>query len=292
MDGSPLFDLNIYPYPATERFAAPGFMVFPPGGKVARGRENNLLVVYFTLAGQTAITVEGLHAWMEKKAEAFHKNPGTVTAGMRELIESVNLDLYQRNVRPTRQNSQVTMSLQVAVLKREMLYLANCGSGQSFLVGSDSVLQTRDAENAGSGLGTSQSVSIRFSQSFVAAGDYLLMSFTPLSNWTAETLSGGQTLSVEAFSRRLFGAARTPGKGVLIRFVEGAGKINYLHVPQGQPVAPQVEGTAEPAAVPVAPKEEPVQPRPDHAVEPLTQPAEPTPRALPVQNPKPGAGPV
>ena len=289
--GSPLFDLNVYPYPITERLTVPGFMVFPPSGKVARGRENNLLIVYFTLTGQTAITVEGLHAWMEKKAEAFHKNPGTVTAGMRELIESVNLDLYQRNVRPSRQNSQVTMSLQVAVLKREILYLANCGSGQSFLVGSDSVLQTHDPENAGSGLGTSQSVSIRFSQSFVATNDYLLMSFTPPSNWTAEALSGGQALSVEAFSRRLFGSTSSPSKGVLVRFVEGAGKINYLRISQGQPTAPQVEGPAE-AAAPAASKEEPVQPRPIHPAVPFVIPTEPMPSSEPAPNPKPETKPV
>ena len=244
-----MFDLNVYPYPITERLTAPGFMVFPPAGKVARGRENNLLIVHFTLMGETAITVEGLHAWMENKAEAFHRNPGTVTASMRELIESVNMDLYQRNARPSKKTSQVIVNLQVAVLKREVLYLANCGSGQSVLIGSQNTIQSQDTENANIGLGLSQSISIRFSQSIVAANDYLLMSFSPPSTWSAETFSGGQTLAVEALSRRLFGATNTPGRGVLIRFQEGTGKINLLRYSQGQHSEQPSEKPIEPVSV-------------------------------------------
>ena len=239
-----MFDLNVYPYPVSERLTAPGFLVFPPKEKTARGRENNLLIVYFSLMGRTSITAEGLRTWMEQKAEGFHKNAGTVTAGIREFIESINSDLYDRNVRPDRKDTQVVMNLQVAVLKKDMVYLANCGNGQSFLVGDDGVLTFRDIENTSRGLGLSQSISIRFSQSVVSANDLLIMSFNPSASWTPDLLSGGQSISIDAFARRIFAGNDTPGRGVLIRFTEGAGKISCLRLNQGG-VSAVVEGKKE-----------------------------------------------
>jgi hypothetical protein len=274
MDGCPLFDLNVYPYPITERLFAPGFLVFPPNGKAARGRDNNLLLIYFTLIGQTPITAEGLRTWMEKKAETFHRNPGTVTAGMRELIESVNTDLYERNVRPNRQNSQVTMNMQVAVLKREMLYLASCGNGQSFLIGNEANLALRDNESASRGLGLSQSIAVRFSQSVISANDLLLLSFNTPANWTADLLQGGQALSIEAFARRLFTSASSAGRGVIIRFQEGSGKVSCLRINQAQAEAPAVSETKEKETVIAAPivlPESPVEPADENIASPITK---------------------
>jgi hypothetical protein len=244
MDGHPLFDLNIYTYPIFEKMTAPGLMIFPPTGKVARGRENNLLIVYFTLSGQTAITTEGLHTWMEKKAESFHRNPGTVTAGMRELIESVNLDLYQRNTRPGRQNSQVELDLQVAVIKREMLYLANCGRGQCFFIGGGNSLHLRNIDQSSRGLGCSQAVGARFSQCIINSNDLLLLSFNTPENWTEELMAGGQQLSSENFARRLFNSPDSSGRGLIIRFQEGTGKVSYLRYTQA-PVRPAVIETIQ-----------------------------------------------
>jgi hypothetical protein len=251
MDGHSLFDLNIYLYPLSDNLTAPGLMIFPPNRKAARGRENDLLIVYFSLTGQTAITAEGLQTWMGKKAETFQRSSGTVTAGMRELIEAVNADLYERNIRPNRQNEQVTVNLQVAAIKREMLYLANCGNGQSFFIGTDNHLHLQDSESGGRGLGISQSVAVRFSQSTLAANDFLLLSFKTPENWTSEALAGGQTLSVDAFCRRLFNPAGETGRGVLIRFLEGTGKMQYLRYSQDTTPAPVSEPvkTAAPASV-------------------------------------------
>jgi Cell division protein len=228
-------------------------MFFSPTGKVARGRENNLLIVYFTLSGQTAITVEGLHAWMEKKAEDFHRNPGTVTAGMRELIEAVNGDLYDRNSRPGRQNSQVTIHLQLAVVKNNMLYLANCGNGQSFFVGAEPQ-HLGDGDNANRGLGVSPAVSVRFVQSPLAENELLVMSFATPQIWTPDLMAGGEKLAMAAFARRLFSPLADAGHGVILRFLPGSGKLNYLNLAQAQ--AEPVQAVEEPKA-PVSPSPEP-----------------------------------
>ncbi|MHC1739575.1 MAG: hypothetical protein AB9897_00520 [Anaerolineaceae bacterium] len=229
-----MFDLNIYPYPVTEKLSAPGLMIFPPTGKTARGKENNLLIVYFTLLGQTGITLAGLRTWMEKKAQTFYSNPGTVTAGMREFIDSVNNDLFERNTRPDKKTEQVTINLMLAVLKREMLYLANCGSGQGYFIGKESNLQLREADSSGRALGVSRPVTVRFTQSILTNNDLLLFTFNPPEHWNQELMAGGEALSVDAFARRLFNNPGNNGKGVLMRFGEGSGKVNYNRLSQIQ----------------------------------------------------------
>jgi hypothetical protein len=224
-----LFDLKIYLYP-NENLQDPGLIVVPAGSKVARGRENNLLIIYFTLSGQTAITPDRLHSWMEQKAALFYKNPGTVTAGMRELIEAVNADLFERNSRPDHQAGQVVIHLQVAVIKRDMLYLATCGAGQSFFVGSESLFQQNSMEETQRGLGLTQAVSVRFSQSQIGPNDVLVLATNPPTAWTTDLLAGGQALSIEAFSRRLFATPGPIGQGVFIRFSEGNGKASLLPI--------------------------------------------------------------
>lgn len=244
-----MFDLNIYSYPS-ENSQDPGLIVVPATSKVARGRENNLLIVYFTLSGQTTITPDRLHSWMEQKTALFYKNPGTVTAGMRELIEAVNADLFERNSRPDHQNGQVVIHLQVAVVKRDMLYLATCGAGQSFFVGAESLFQQNSVDESVRGLGLTQAAPVRFSQSLIVPNDLLVLAAQAPVAWTTELMAGGQSLSIETFSRRLFAIPGSVGQGVMIRFSEGSGKANVLTIGTtkstlAEPTAPAVtEGEA------------------------------------------------
>jgi len=256
-----LFDLNIYPFPPSHAQPQniPGLLVIPPTRKAARGRENDVLVLYFSLSGSTAITAEGLTAWLEKKAEVYHRNPGTVTAGMRAVIDGINSDLLDRNTRHTKEGGQVSGNLQLAVIKREMLYMVNLGSGKTLYAVNNESAELEDAENNGRGLGVNQTVTPRFVQTSLAPNDVLILSFNAPSAWTGEMLSGASTLSMDVLFRRLYGQPAGSARGIFIRFKEGTGKINLQSLPTGsaaseaktpEPVAPPAPETQAPIVIP------------------------------------------
>ena len=255
--GGTLFDLNLFPFTASApgNLIPPGMLVIQPTRKAARGRENDVLLIYFSLNGSTSITADGLHAWLEKKAESYHHNPGTVTAGLRAIIEAINADLLERNLRRSKEGEQVTGHLQVAVLKRETLYLANIGNTRGFLITQNEATQISDTENGARGLGVSQSVTVRFTQTMIATNDLLMFAVEPPPTWTPEALAGSQALSMDGLARRLFSQATGNARGVIIRFQEGTGKVNTLSL---RSTAHQTVSTqpAQPVQMPVSEKKE------------------------------------
>ncbi len=232
-----MFDINFYTFPiaTSEKPLYPGFLVLLPPKKAARGRESDILILYFKLNGRSAITDTGLKTWLENKASSYHRNPGTVTAGMRAIFEDINEDLLERNSRFAKQNGQVSGNLEIMVLKKSTVYLAVSGEGTGHLITTSGYETASDDSNI-RGLGLSQTATVRFVQSSVSSGDFLILAHDSPQTWTREAFTGSQKLTNEALYRHLFTAEVGSSQGVLIRFKEGSGKIIMLKPRLGEVV--------------------------------------------------------
>jgi len=232
-----LFDINFFTFPiaTSEKPLYPGFLVLLPPKKAARGRESDILILYFKLNGRSAITDTGLKTWLENKASSYHRNPGTVTAGMRAIFEDINEDLLERNSRFAKQNGQVSGNLEIMVLKKGTVYLAVSGEGTGHLITTSGYETASDDSNI-RGLGLSQTATVRFVQSSVSSGDFLILAHDSPQTWTREAFTGSQKLTNEALYRHLFTAEVGSSQGVLIRFKEGSGKIIMLKPRLGEVV--------------------------------------------------------
>lgn len=232
-----MFDINFFTFPiaTSEKPLYPGFLVLLPPKKAARGRESDILILYFKLNGRSAITDTGLKTWLENKASSYHRNPGTVTAGMRAIFEDINEDLLERNSRFAKQNGQVSGNLEIMVLKKGTVYLAVSGEGTGHLITTSGYETASDDSNI-RGLGLSQTATVRFVQSSVSSGDFLILAHDSPQTWTREAFTGSQKLTNEALYRHLFTAEVGSSQGVLIRFKEGSGKIIMLKPRLGEVV--------------------------------------------------------
>lgn len=287
-----MFDINFFTFPivTSEKPLYPGFLVLLPPKKPARGRESDILILYFKLHGKSAITDAGLKTWLESKASTYHRNPGTVTAGMRAIFDDINEDLLERNSRFANQNGQVSGSLEVMVLKKEIVYLAVSGSGAGYLV-SSSGYETAVDDSNNRGLGLSQTAAVRFIQNTVANGDFLILANEPPQVWTSESFTGAQKLNNEALYRHLFTSEIGDSQGVLIRFKEGSGKIIMLKPRLGDAVIEAPAPEKQPVDIK---KVEPQRPAVDEQVNPfivssqtdrpVTQSATPAGRPLPTED--------
>ncbi len=232
----------------------PGMLVMTPPRGAARGRETDILFGYFYSANAVAEPVEKQQDWLKKIAESFYKSPGTVTSGMRLVIEKINTDLLTRNLDRSREGSRLSGSLSLAVLHHGMLFYTNIGSIRSFVITKTETTDSGENELSIRGLGISQGISPKFQQVEIHANDLVIFSPAPPLSWTAASLAGSADLSVEALRRRLSNVAGLELKAALFRFVEGNGKALPLAMrfAQGEPstVETSAQVPTKPAVIP------------------------------------------
>lgn len=240
-----MYDINLYTIHISnneERDSLPGLIAIQPPRRTARGRENDQLVAFILLEGASTISDGSLQAWMQKKGEEYYQTPGTVTFAMRTMMEKVNQEMLDRNIKRAKDGAQLTALLSLVVVKRNLVYLASAGNTKSFYVSGQESVEIA-GEGQPRGLGLNESLPVRFSQKELQANDILLLAPRPVNSWTTESLAGSNTLSIETLSRRLFNQSGTDLKAALLKFIPGKGGISNvpLHRTLSTPIAKSTE---------------------------------------------------
>lgn len=283
-----MFDINLFPInleQGVQQNSLPGLEVLTPPRRTARGRENDLVVAMIHISGSSAIGVDSLNTWLLKKLESYYQTAGTVTFAMKTLVEAINSDLLERNLKRIKEGVRMSAALNLIVLRRGSLYLVNIGSAKAWFAGKTGAVEYVDSENQGRGLGVNQNVVCRFSSCDLAENDALVFSCQPPAIWQAETFSGSNTLTNEVVSRRIFNQIGADLQAVFLRFIAGKGQIKQELLPERPSAQSAVDKKTVPAAAPTAAPEEPIDiaPEPeDEANTPLIQNPEASEVSIPI----------
>ncbi len=259
-----MFDINLFPIAleqGVEQNSLPGLAALTPPRKTARGRENDLVIAMIQISGSSAIADESLNGWLVKKLEVYYQTAGTVTFAMKTLVEALNSDLMERNLKRVKEGLRMSAALNLVVLRRDSLYLLNIGPAKAWFAGKTEALEFMDSDNQGRGLGVNQNLTCRFSTCELTENDTLVFSCQPPEFWKAETFAGCNALTNEAVSRRIYNQIGMDLKAVLLRFVNGKGQIKQEVLPgrssssaavsekqQGEIAVPSSELVVEPPA--------------------------------------------
>jgi len=259
-----LFDIlysAIHLFNGLQKAELPGLIMLTAPRGAARGRESDIVFGYFhtpNLASEAALKQQ---EWLKKITESFFKSPGTVTSGMRLVIEKLNSDLLTRNLDRSQEGGRTSGSLSLAVLHRGMLFYTSMGTMRSFVITKTESLDSQESEPPTRGLGVSQAIMPKFQQAEIHANDLVI--FTPAAplSWTSASLNGSADLSVEALRRRLANGVGPELTAALFRFVEGNGKALPLNLRFAQSETSTVEPTSQaPAQAPAVMAQNPSEP--------------------------------
>ncbi|PKO00411.1 MAG: hypothetical protein CVU42_04360 [Chloroflexi bacterium HGW-Chloroflexi-4] len=234
-----MFDINLFPInieQGVEQNSLPGLAALTPPRKTARGRENDVVIAMIQISGSSAFYVENFNGWLVKKLENYYKTAGTVTFAMKSLVDSLNSDLLERNLKGIKEGIRMSGALNLVVLRRESLYLVNIGPAKTWFAGSTEALEIADSDNQGRGLGVDQNLVCRFSTCELNENDTLTLSCLPPEIWKVDTFAGCNTLTNEAVSRRIYSQMGSDLKAVLLRFTNGKGQIRQEKLPGRAPV--------------------------------------------------------
>ena len=244
-----MYDLNLLPItlengqPAADRG---GFLAVNAPRRTARGRAEDTLIVILNLAGGVSVPAEMQQGWLNNLTQAYFKTSGSVTAALRSLIETLNLTLMEKNLKSD--GIAVTGSINLAVVHRRSLYLAQSGPSHAFVLNAQGLQHFADTSQTDRGLGFSRMPTVRYFQAEVDNGAFLFTTDDPPPSWTEMHLVMEAFPGLEQMRRRLMNQAPSNFQMTLTQLTPGQGRINLIRAAVRPSAAPPAEQpkTSEP----------------------------------------------
>lgn len=237
----------------------PGLLGQSPPKKAARGREQDRLLVYLTLAGNVAYSTADYAGITSELAGRFYNTPGSVTFAIKSSVEWLNGALAERNMRTTGQGQFIMGALVLGVLRGSSMYFAQSGPTHVFwMAAGGGMRHYYDAPLAGKGLGLSQTTKMYFAQTELNSGDRMLMCAALPPNWEKALTDEQNPVSADVLRRRLMAATNTNVSAALVYLSDGSGLVNLIRQPGAAPAEaapkPVVTEPAQAATVPLVEK--------------------------------------
>lgn len=238
-------ELDLLILPVTrhdEEYAAqpPSVYVAAPPRRPARSRSLDRLFFHLALSGNAPLDAQQQAEMLDKLADVFFKTSGSVTSAMREAANQANQLLLERNLGLSGRGQQAIGLFSIAVLREDRLYLGQAGPVHAVLATAGQVGDLYDPYLAGRGLGVSRTVTLRFAQFELQAGDIYLISAQPAPAWTPEFLQENRAHRLEIQRRMLIEQPQVDPQAVLVQARPGSGK---LLLARPKPVAQPAEGS-------------------------------------------------
>jgi hypothetical protein len=208
----------------------PGLYLAEPPRRTARGRDQDRLLLYLSLTGNAPLSPGKLQQILERLAQTYYKQSGSVTSALRTVADTLNQFLLDRNVRNASTGRQATGWLTLVTLRGSQMYMSQSGPVHAFVVNAQQVQHLYDPQLTGRGLGLSRTTPIRYFQASLQPGDAMLLAVNPVPAWNAGTLSGAHGQSLESVRRRLVSRNDLELNAVLVQFRPGAGKVRWSSV--------------------------------------------------------------
>jgi hypothetical protein len=236
-------DLNYLPLisqPGEAAALLPGLHIASRPRRAARGRQDDRLIVYLTLEGNSFLAIERQDQLFNRLTQTYYKTPGSVTAALKNVAGALNQLLLERNLRAGSSGEQIMGVLNQLVVRDGRVYIAHCGAAHTFLIAATGAQYFHDPELSGRGLGLSKSAPIRYYQAELNPNDSLLVTPSPPTTWSVEFLTGLYGQGPEGLRRRLLEEGL---EAALIQVKKGSGRVFLLRPKPGQPpAAPAAEG--------------------------------------------------
>jgi hypothetical protein len=289
---SPLYRIN-----GQESATLPGLLASMPPRRAARGREQERLIVYLILTGNTSFSSAEYQQLTEAAAARFYKSAGTLTSALRAAAEAVNQPLLERNMNTSSRGQYAVGWLALVAARAAQCTILLSGPMHVYLLGSDA-RHVHEPGLSGKGLGVNQSSPYYFTQTTLQPNDRMLLAGKVPPPWES-VLTENTPASLEATRRRLITLTGDNLNAVLVQAAQGTGSVGVAHKTAAAPRPAQAPQEL-PGSLPRAGAEaQPAEPAQAHLVQPSAYaippeeprqqspaPAEPAKREFPASIPR------
>jgi len=206
----------------------PGLHVAHPPRRAARRRSSESLILHLSMAGNAPLSLKASQQILKKLSDVFYKTQGATTSALREVSETLNQYLHDRNLRGASQGMRGIGLLIQCVFRAEKLIIAQSGGSHIFIISPDQVKEMHDTDLSGPGLGAGRVPKVRYYQKNIDRNDLVLITPQPPSPWSETTLKNLYRMNMKSIYHRLVHRAEDDLNALLLVPQEGAGKMKVL----------------------------------------------------------------
>ncbi len=278
---TPLYRIN-----GRDDWAMPGVLGLTPPKNAARGREQDRLVVYSVLAGNSTFTTSEYMQVAESAGRVFYETPRALTSALRAATDHVNKTLLERNMSTSSQGKYVLGWLLLAAFREGQCTFSLSGPMHAYWFGARESRHFFEPAISGKGLGSSQSIHIHYAQTSIEAGDLLLFCGRVPTAWVAP-LDDAKPSSLEVMRRRLAALTSEDLNAVLMQATNGTGLIHFVTGTSSVPRDEKQDETPPPNLSPSLPATEEAESTPAHVLQPSAYAIPPQEKEAPPQSQTP-----
>ncbi|MBL8080347.1 MAG: hypothetical protein JNM55_20420 [Anaerolineales bacterium] len=219
---SPLYRIN-----GQEAPTMPGLIAQTAPRTAVRGRDQDRLVTYLLLTGNSVFTTSEYMKFAEDAAKVFYATSGSLTSALRIAAESVNKALLERNMESSRRGQYAIGWLAIGALRDMQITFLLSGPMHAYYFGQNEARHIFEPNVSGKGLGMSQNTAIHYAQATLHMGDRFLFCGKVPNTWET-ILKDPSPNSLYAMRRRLTSSTTEDLNAVLMQTSNGSGKMNLL----------------------------------------------------------------
>jgi hypothetical protein len=225
------FDLTILPIYQEEGEILPempGLYVASPPRRAARRRSAEHLVLHLSMEGNAPLSPKTSRQILSKLSDVFYKTDGATTSALREVSDTLNRYLHDRNLRGSAQGVRGIGFLTQVVLRADKLIFAQSGGSYIYIISPDQIKEMHDTDLAGPGLGASRVPKVRYYQKTLVEHDFVLITPQPPSPWSETTLKNLHRMKMKSIYHRLVHRVEDDLNVLLLAPQEGSGNIKVI----------------------------------------------------------------
>jgi len=272
--------ISLYRLKGQEWPTLPGLLAAIPPRRTARGRENDRLLVFLSIAGNVRLSSAEYAEITRQMADRYYGISGSITSALKATAEAVNAFLLERNVRLSGRGQYATGLLVMGALRDNQLYMVLSGPVHAFWMGPRGNRHFFDEQLSGRGLGTAQTTRLYYAQAEINAGDRLLFATHLPNNWVPLLKADRSASSLDSTRRRLMADAGVEVQAALISVQDGTGQMTIL---RATPTAVHPPETTTPKSQSVAHAQNSPQPATTPPTVTTPVPSQPVSKPIPSQ---------
>jgi hypothetical protein len=225
-----VFDTTVVPLnleKGVENPDLPNLRVAQAPRRANRSRTEDLLVMLVTPTGTVSFSQDYLTGLFDHLTDHYFQTSGPVTSGLRAVAQALNSILLKHNVK-TSGSEQALAQLNLAVIRRGMLYLGLSGTAPAYICSREGIETYGDTNASPRALGLGRSLHQAFYQHEISPGALLVLSGEPPAGWTPALLSNCAAMPLDQARRRLLGHASNNVNAVVLQFQSGNGEVQHM----------------------------------------------------------------
>ena len=135
----------IYRINGQDQSSLPGLLAAVPPRKVARGRDQDRLIVYLLLTGNAVFSTGEYVQFASHAAVTFYETQGTLTSALRAAAESINKPLLERNMTTSGRGQYAVGLLALAAIRESPATFLVSGPLHIFTLGANGAAHIFDS---------------------------------------------------------------------------------------------------------------------------------------------------